>query len=99
MTKSILQKNKTKCFLCRGNANYEPLDLHHVFLGANRKLSDKYGLTVYLHHNTCHIFGENSVHGNAKVMRILQAHAQRAAMAHYGWSTKDFIKIFGKNYL
>jgi hypothetical protein len=99
MAESILQKDKTKCFLCKGNDHFEPLDCHHCLPGANRKLSEKYGLKVYLHHNTCHIFGENSVHGNAKVMKKLQAYAQKVAMAHYGWSVEDFIKIFGKNYL
>ena len=96
---SIIQKNKTKCFLCGMNAYVEPLDKHHVFFGPYRKKSEKYGLTVYLHHNMCHIFGENSVHGNARVNRKVQAFVQKIAMDHYGWSIEDFIREFGKNYL
>ena len=81
------------------NSNFEPLDEHHVFGGANRKKSEKYGLKVYLHHSSCHIFGKNSVHVNAKVDRAIKRIAQKRAMKHYGWTTEEFIKIFGKNYL
>jgi hypothetical protein len=73
-----------------------PLD---VFFGALRSKSEKYGLTVYIHHNKCHIFGENAVHRNAEVNRKLQAIAQKKAMEHYGWDREQFIKEFYKNYL
>lgn len=81
------------------NASIEPLDEHHCYGGANRKNSEKYGLKVYIHHNKCHIFGENSVHRNAKVDRTLKAIVQKRAMRHYGWSVEDFREIFGKNYI
>ena len=81
------------------NTNLEPLDCHHIFGASNRKKSEKYGLKVYLHHNKCHIFGENSVHCNAKVDRALKIAGQKMAMLHYGWNTEEFIKIFGKNYI
>lgn len=97
--KSIIQKDRERCYLCKGYANGDPLDLHHIFFGANRKKSDKYGLTVYLHHNTCHIFGKNSVHQNAEVCRALQARVQKKAMEHYGWTEDDFRREFGKSYL
>jgi hypothetical protein len=99
MAKSILQEDKTYCFLCGANANLEPLDEHHVFNASNRKKSEKYGLKVYLHHNKCHIFGKESVHQNAEIDKNLKAYAQNQAMKHYGWNIEDFIKIFGKNYL
>lgn len=81
------------------NANLEPLDCHHVFGGALRNKSEKYGLKVYLHHSKCHIFGEDSVHRNAKVDRAIKKIAQKKAMRKYGWTTEEFIEIFGKNYL
>lgn len=81
------------------NSNLEPLDCHHVFGGAKRKQSEKYGLTVYLHHQKCHIFGKESVHKNASVDRAVKEVAQKVAMRHYGWSVDDFRKIFGKNYI
>ena len=96
---SIIQKDKTKCFICKQNPCGDPLDKHHCFFGALRSKSEKYGLTVYIHHNKCHIFGENAVHRNAEVNRKLQAFAQEKAMQHYGWSIEDFRSIFHKNYL
>lgn len=97
--KSIIQEDKTHCFICEQVANGDHLDCHHVFGAANRPLSEKYGLKVFLHHRKCHIFGKNSVHQNAEVGKKVKAIAQKKAMEHYGWSVEDFIKIFGKNYL
>lgn len=94
-----MQKDKTKCFICKQNANGDPLDKHHCFSGALRSKSEKYGLTVYIHHNKCHIFGERSAHKNAEINRKLQAYAQRKAMEHYGWSEEDFRKEFYKSYV
>ena len=94
--KSIIQPNKTECYICGRNANYEPLDDHHVYSGACRKLSEKYGLKVYLHHNTCHLYG---VHQDAELNRTLKAKVQEIAMQHYKWSIEDFRKIFGKSYV
>ena len=84
-----------KCFLC-GSAQW--IERHHVFGGANRKLSEKYGLVVDLCHY-CHNEPPNGVHFNREIRERLQARFQQAAMDRYGWSTDDFIKIFGRNYL
>ena len=99
MAESIIQKDRTHCFICGMNTNLEPLDCHHVFGASNRKKSEKYGLKVYIHHNKCHIFGENSVHRNAKVNQALQSFVQKKAMRHYGWTIEQFREIFGKNYI
>ena len=81
------------------NKNLEPLDCHHVFGGANRSKSEKYGLKVYIHHNKCHIFGKESVHHDAKIDRALKRIVQKRAMKYYGWTTEQFIELFGKNYI
>lgn len=94
-----MQTDREHCYLCGMNTNLEPLDEHHIFGGANRKLSEKYGLKVYIHHHNCHIFGKNSVHQNAEINNALKAKAQKIAMEHYGWTVEDFRKIFGKSYL
>lgn len=99
MAKSILQEDKTHCFLCGKNNSFEPLECHHVFGAYNRNKSEKYGLTVYLHSHTCHKFGKNSVHQNAEIMQKLHEIGQRKAMEYYGWSIEDFIQIFGRSYL
>lgn len=99
MAKSILQEDVTSCYICGMNRNLEPLDCHHVYGGSNRNKSEKYGLTIYLHHSKCHIFGRRAIHNDAEMNRAIKAIAQEKAMQHYGWSVEDFIKIFGKNYL
>lgn len=100
MTKSIIQKDKTHCFICERNGSIEPLERHHVFFGtAKRELSEKYGLTVYICANSCHKSGKFSVHKNSELNRVLQAKAQRIAMNYYKWSVDDFIHIFGKSYI
>ena len=99
MAKSIIQQDKTRCFLCGRNGSFDTLDEHHVYEGPNKPISEKYGLKVYLHHNECHIFGKNSVHNNARVNKALKAVVQKRAMKHYGWSVEDFIDKFGKNYI
>lgn len=88
-----------KCFLCGGNGNGDPLDKHHIFGGSRRKKSERYGLVVDLCHNRCHIFGELAAHKNADTMRELHQYGQRKAMEENGWTTEDFIREFGKNYL
>lgn len=96
---SIIQKHKDSCYLCGLPGRYDdPLDRHHIFFGKNRKLSEQYGLTVYLHHNSCHIFGKYAVHQNGNNDKLLKSTAQRIAMVKYGWSVEDFIDIFGKSY-
>ena len=100
MAKSIIQTERDRCYLCGGyGTSGDPLDEHHVFFGSDRKKSESYGLKVYLHHFSCHIFGAGAVHNNAKRCRELQAKVQKIAMQHYGWTREDFIKIFGRNYV
>lgn len=95
MAKSILQTDKQSCFLCGGH-NW--LEEHHVFGGANRKNSEKYGLKVHLCH-WCHNEPPNGVHHNSENRQTLQSMVQEKAMQHYGWTEDDFRHIFGKNYL
>lgn len=84
-----------QCFICGKRGNMER---HHVFGGACRKLSEKYGCVVTLCHE-CHNEPPDGVHFNAENMLALRKRVQKAAMRAYGWSEKDFIKIFGRSYL
>lgn len=92
--KSIIQTEK-ECFICHCRTG---LESHHCFGGANRKISEKYGLKVWL----CgydHRDNKNGVHNNADKMLRLKQQAQKTAMRHYNWTVQDFIRIIGKNYL
>ena len=93
---SIIHDGKT-CYLCGADGFRDPLDWHHVFGGANRKWSEKYGLKVRLCHSRCHIFGKNAVHNNKSVSDRVKDKAQRKFEEKY--SHAAFIEIFGKNYL
>lgn len=91
--------NNKKCFICGRNGHGDRLERHHIFGGARRPLSEKYGLVVYLCGERCHRLGEYSAHQNAEVARYLHRYGQRKAMQEQGWSTAEFIAMFGKNYL
>lgn len=99
---SILHDKKDgTCLLCmwlHDDSSYkEVLEEHHVFFGrALRKLSEKYGMKVYLcifHHRTW----KEAVHKNSRNNKMVQAYAQR--MFEQKWPEKDFCSIFGKNYI
>lgn len=100
--KSIMQnKEDGQCYLCRlldKDYSIKPMrEEHHVMGGtANRRLSEKYGLKVYL----CpehHLYGLKAVHSNAAVAELLHKEAQKTFEESY--PDLDFLKIFGKNYL
>lgn len=90
--KSILQ-NEKRCFFCNSS---QWLEEHHCFGGANRKLSEKYGLKVWLCHNH-HNEPPFGVHHNAENMRKLRAAAQ--AKFEETHTREEFMRLFGKNYL
>ena len=83
------------CVLCGSSRRIEK---HHIFGGALRKKSEKYGLTVDLCHY-CHNEPPNGVHFNKDKMLELKQYGQRKVMAEQGWTTEQFIKEFRKNYL
>ena len=100
--KSIMQdKEAGQCYLCRllhGDYGIKPVrQEHHVMGGtANRRLSEKYGLKIWLDPDH-HLYGPEAVHKNAEVAEILHREAQKAFEKTY--PDLDFMKIFVKNYL
>ena len=93
LMKSIIQTNKENCFICGRRANEE----HHCIYGtANRKLSEKYGLKVYLC-TDCHRTGKYAVHRCHEIDLKLKKIAQRKFEKEY--PKLSFLQIFGKNYL
>ena len=84
-----------KCFLC---GQWAQLEKHHIFGGALRKKSERYGLTVYLCH-TCHNEPPNGVHHNAQAMQALHEYGERKWLAEHNATIEDFRREFYKNYL
>lgn len=88
----MIQTEK-ECYICQS----PNVELHHIFLSANRKLSDKYGLTVYLCHYH-HQDHKQGVHHNKDLMQKLHEVGQKYFEEHHG-TREDFMRLFGRNYL
>lgn len=73
--------------------------ISHIFGGSRRKLSEKYGLTVYLCGERCHRLGRLSVHQNAEVADFVHKYGQRKAMYEQKWTVEQFMEVLGANYL
>ena len=99
MSKSIMQSRKV-CFLC--GAKHGEFHEHHIFGGnPNRKLSEKYGLKVWL----CSDFTPNKCHkqvhegaGTKELQAYLHREGQKAFEEVHG-TREDFMREFGRNYL
>ncbi len=98
--RSILQSEKRVCFLCRvlhGDDHEQPTHCHHVMYGiADRKLSEQYGLKVYLcpkHHE----FSEEAVHRNKDINLMLRKAAQVVFITKNG--NEKWKRLFNRNFL
>lgn len=69
--------------------------MHHIFGGANRKNSTKYGLVCSLCH-FCHNEPPNGVHFNREIDLDLKAEAQEWFEENY--QSEDFMTIFGRSW-
>lgn len=92
MAASIMQREK-RCYI---SARTDWLEKHHIYGGACRRLSEKYGLWVWLNHHY-HNEPPMGVHFDRETRLLLQQAGQREFERHY--PELDFVAIFGKNYL
>ena len=92
-SKSIMQQGDPRCYFCGCRVN---LERHHVLGGvANRPLSEKYGLWVWLCHE--HHTGKDGAQYNREKGDALKRLAQIAFEARY--SRNEWMQVFRKNYL
>ena len=92
-SKSIMQQGDPRCYLCGRRTD---LERHHVMAGtANRPLSEKFGLWVWLCHN-CHTgkAGAQYDREKAECLKQLEQIAFEAKHSHSEW-----METFRKNYL
>lgn len=100
--KSIMHDKKDgTCYLCmllHEDYSRKQTQEHHVFYGtANRKLSEKYGLKVYLcHAHHTYDGSKEAVHRNHEIDIRLKILAQTEFEAKY--PVLSFRAIFGKDY-
>lgn len=83
------------CVICNST---KWIERHHIFGGALRKKSEKYGLVVDLCH-FCHNEPPDGVHHNKEAMLKLHQFGQMKAMQENNWTIDDFRREFRKNYL
>ena len=92
LMKSILQDEK-QCYFCMRTVG---LERHHCLSGvANRPLSERYGLWVWLCYN-CHT-GKDGAQYDPQKNRLLKAEAQKAFEKDH--TRTEWMKLIGKNYL
>lgn len=90
--KSILQSEKV-CYICGKQIT---LERHHCISGfANRKISEHYGLWVWLCHD-CHTGTEGAQYDKDKNIRLKQD-AQRAYERNHTHS--EWMNLIRKNYI
>ena len=91
-SQSAIVKSMEYCYEC-GKPYPE---VHHIFFGSRRKLSDKYGYVLplcYEHHR-----GDRSPHKDRNQDLIYKRIAQMHFEENHG-TRNDFIRVFGKSYL
>ena len=104
MRSIIPNDNKNMCHWC--GAFFEKTHKHHIFGGANRRWSEKYGLYVHLcprHHN----MSDEGIHFNKDMMDSYHRLGQFYFELNYACdhscgeeqARAEFMRIFGKNYL
>lgn len=91
-SKSIVQKGE-RCFFC---GRITGLERHHILGGvANRPLSEKYGLWVWLCHD-CHTGTDGAQYAKEKNLQLKRL----AQIAFEGKHSHDeWMDIFKKNYI
>ena len=92
MAKSILQSEK-KCFITGSTEN---LHRHHIYFGANRRISEENGFSVWLipeYHN----MSDYGVHFDKAFDLKLKQDCQRKYEETH--SREEFIALTGRSYL
>jgi hypothetical protein len=90
--KSVFTEDMDHCYF----TGAAPVERHHIFGGANRKLSEEYGFVVPLrpdlHPNGVHF---RRTRETEKIDEFLKVQSQKYYEKHYG-SREDFRREFGK---
>lgn len=83
-----------KCFTC---GSFYDIELHHIFKGKNRKVSDRNGFTVHLC-AVCHRgrFGVHGKDGHNIDLYLMETCQRTYEETH---TRAEFMALIGKNYL
>ena len=94
MSKSIMQPSEpSQCYLC---GRQYGLEVHHIYAGyANRRLSERYGLWVFLC-KQCHTGNGGAQYEKELNLRLKREGQEEFEKTH---TREEFRNIFGKSYL
>ena len=99
---SIIQADRTCCFICGRNGNGDPLEEHHIFFGnPNKQHSEEDGLKVMLCGERCHRTGKWSAHRCNETNRRLKREAQHVLELKWqqaGMTPEEARKAFRDRY-
>jgi hypothetical protein len=93
MAKSILDTDKSRCYVCNRN-NW--IEKHHIYGASNRNKSELNGFTVYLCHY-CHNEPPNGVHFNRELDLKLKRDCQKKYEETH--TREEFRNLIGRSYL
>jgi hypothetical protein len=83
----IQMQDRKECYVCHCVTDLED---HHVFGGANRPLSERYGLKVWLCYKDHQ--GDQGIHYNRPLRKQIQETAKQKFISIYG--EQEFLRIF-----
>lgn len=92
MAKSVIEGDRDyECYMCK---SWGGIELHHIYKGKNRKISDKNGFVVHLC-SDCHRY----LHG--KEGHLMDIYLMKTCQIEYEkkHSRQEFMKLIGCNYL
>lgn len=83
---------------CYITGQTQGLDKHHIYPGANRKVSEEYGFFVWLKHDLHNGNNPNAVHNNPNTGydKMLKIKCQEVFEQTH--SRAEFMALIGKNY-
>lgn len=90
--KSVVTGDReSECFMCKSE---EPCEVHHIYKGKNRKISDENGFYVHLC-PSCHryLHGKDGHMMDVYLMKTCQLDFEK------NHSRDDFMKLIGCNYI
>lgn len=95
-SESIIQGNTKECYITGQTGQ---LDKHHIYPGANRKVSEAQGFWVWLKHDLHNGNNPAAVHNNPNQgwdLKLKQDCQRKYEQTH---SRAEFLKLIGRNYL
>lgn len=89
LKKSLVTDDMDRCYIC---GSVKDIEMHHIFGGPDRKISDKYGLIIPLCHR-CHNEPPDGAHFSEQTARWLHEVGQRTFEME-GHSREEFLEVF-----